>query len=254
MQDWRGPAPARLQWRWRLEKPLSGGTAPADILTKAGDDAALKVCVMFDHALDRVPFVERSVLRIARSVSGDNLPAATVCYVWDSTYPAQTQAANPYTRRVRFITLQGVSAPLQRWVNESRETYDAPFAIRPGIVIPTGVHRWHLGQFQIGIAHPQLGEEVFDDEGEDPIDEGDFAAADVPESANAAALLSEDGQRFGHDLPLPGRGVSFGPQFRLDHIDRQNGPQPRRKGQGRMVIGAQIIPQPDQRVIGGKGR
>ena len=38
------------------------------------------------------------------------------------------------------------------WVNESRETYDAPFAIRPGIVIPTGVHRWHSGQFQIGTA------------------------------------------------------------------------------------------------------
>ena len=62
----------------------------------------------------------RRRLRIARGVSGDDLPAATVCYVWDSTYPAQTQAANPYTRRVRFITLQGVSAPLQRWVNESR--------------------------------------------------------------------------------------------------------------------------------------
>ena len=45
-------------------------------------------------------------------------------------------------------------------------------------------------------ATPQLGEEVFDDEGEDPIDEGDFASADVPESANAASLLSEDGQRF----------------------------------------------------------
>jgi membrane-bound lytic murein transglycosylase D len=50
-------------------------------------------------------------------------------------------------------------------------------------------------------ATPQLGEEIFDesgfaDEGEDPIDEGDFATVDVPDSANAAALLSEDGQRF----------------------------------------------------------
>jgi len=45
-------------------------------------------------------------------------------------------------------------------------------------------------------ATPQFGEEIFDDEGEDPIDEGDFAAADVPDSANAASLLSEDGQRF----------------------------------------------------------
>lgn len=121
VHDWTGAAPARLQWRWRLDTPLSDGKAPPDILTKAGDDAALKVCVMFDHPLDRVPFLERTVLRIARSVSGENLPAATVCYVWDSTHPALTQGPNPYSRRVRFISLQGQGAPLARWVNESRD-------------------------------------------------------------------------------------------------------------------------------------
>lgn len=121
VHDWTGTAPARLQWRWRLDTPLSGGTGAPDILTKAGDDAALKVCVMFDHALDRVPFVERTVLRIARSVSGEALPAATVCYVWDSTHPALTQGPNPYTKRVRFISLQGQGAKLARWVNESRD-------------------------------------------------------------------------------------------------------------------------------------
>ena len=121
VQDWRGPVPTRLQWRWRLDEPLSGGKTPADILTKAGDDAALKVCVMFDHALDSVPFVERTVLRIARSVSGEALPAATVCYVWDGSHPALTQGANPYTSRVRFISLQGQGAPLARWVAESRD-------------------------------------------------------------------------------------------------------------------------------------
>jgi membrane-bound lytic murein transglycosylase D len=45
-------------------------------------------------------------------------------------------------------------------------------------------------------ATPQLGEEMFADEGEDPIDERDFATADVPDTANAASLLSEEGQRF----------------------------------------------------------
>ncbi|MDM7942279.1 MAG: DUF3047 domain-containing protein [Hydrogenophaga sp.] len=121
VHDWSGAAPARLQWRWRLDTALSGGKAPPDILTKAGDDAALKVCVMFDHALDRVPFVERTVLRIARSVSGEALPPATVCYVWDSTHPSLTQGPNPYTKRVRFISLQGQGAPLGSWVNESRD-------------------------------------------------------------------------------------------------------------------------------------
>lgn len=111
----------RLGWRWRLDQPLVGGNAAPDILSRAGDDAALKVCAMFDHPIDRVPFVERQLLRLARSVSGEDLPTATVCYVWDSTYQAPLQSANPYTRRVRFITLQGRSAPLSRWISESRD-------------------------------------------------------------------------------------------------------------------------------------
>ena len=45
-------------------------------------------------------------------------------------------------------------------------------------------------------ATPQPGEEIFDDEAEDPIDEGDFTAANVPDEANAASLLSEEGKRF----------------------------------------------------------
>jgi hypothetical protein len=121
VHDLKDAPPARLQWRWRLDQPLNGGKAPPDLTTKAGDDAALKVCVMFDHPLERVPFVERTVLRVARSVSGEPLPAATLCYVWDSAAPAGLKGANPYTRRVRYISLQGQASPVAKWVNESRD-------------------------------------------------------------------------------------------------------------------------------------
>lgn len=121
VHDQKETPTARLQWRWRLDEPLSGGKTAPDLTSKAGDDAALKVCVMFDHPLGRVPFFERTVLRIARRISGEALPAATLCYVWDSGAPAGLQGANPYTRRVRFISLQGQGAPLARWVTESRD-------------------------------------------------------------------------------------------------------------------------------------
>jgi hypothetical protein len=121
VHDLNGAPPARLQWRWRLDQPLNGGQLPPDLRSKAGDDAALKVCAMFRHPLERVPFVERTVLRIARSVSGEDLPAATICYVWDSAAPAGLQGANPYTRRVRYISLRGSETPTRQWVSESRD-------------------------------------------------------------------------------------------------------------------------------------
>lgn len=120
VHDWHGPA-RTLQWRWRLDQPLSAGLRPADLRRKDGDDAALKVCVMFDHALERVPFGERTLLRLARSVTGENLPAATVCYLWDPLQAQGTSAANVYSRRVRYVVLQGTDAPLQQWLNESRD-------------------------------------------------------------------------------------------------------------------------------------
>jgi membrane-bound lytic murein transglycosylase D len=45
-------------------------------------------------------------------------------------------------------------------------------------------------------ATPAFDETMFDEADEDPIDEGDFASAEVPDTANAASLLSEEGQRF----------------------------------------------------------
>jgi len=141
VHDLPGVAAGSLQWRWRLDQPLTGGNIPPDILTKAGDDAALKVCVLFDHALGQVPFVERTLLRMARRLSGEDLPAATLCYVWDSVHPAGVQGPNPYTPRVRFITLQGQGAPLAQWQTQTRDVA-ADFArlfadeLPPGAPVP----------------------------------------------------------------------------------------------------------------------
>lgn len=113
---WQGEAPEFLSWRWRLEQPL----VKADIKTKAGDDAALKVCVMLNQPLAAIPFLQRSVLALARSVSGQNLPSATLCYLWDSRYPAGTRGPNPYSARVRYIVLNGAESATGQWVTQHR--------------------------------------------------------------------------------------------------------------------------------------
>jgi hypothetical protein len=91
----------RLSWRWRVDKPL----ASANLRNRQGDDVALKVCVLFDMPRDAVPFVERQLLRLAESRNRAPLPAATLCYAWDPSWPEGTVVPNAYSRRVRYLTL-----------------------------------------------------------------------------------------------------------------------------------------------------
>jgi hypothetical protein len=106
-----------LHWRWRLDVPMPA----ANLLRKDGDDAPLKVCAMFDLPLDAIPFVERSLLRLARRISGEYLPGATLCYVWDHTLPTGTTLANAYSRRVRYVVLDAGSQNLGQWVTHQQD-------------------------------------------------------------------------------------------------------------------------------------
>lgn len=98
-----------LSWRWRVNKAL---TSP-NLRSREGDDVALKVCALFDMPNSAVPFVERQLLRLAESRTGERLPAATLCYAWDPSWPEGTVIANAYSRRVRYITLGATSRSWQ---------------------------------------------------------------------------------------------------------------------------------------------
>ena len=109
--------PSMLRWRWRLDQPV----ANADLRRKEGDDAAVKVCAFFDLPLDQLPFWERTLLRIARARTGQYLPSATLCYVWDPKLAVGTDLPNAYTQQVRYVVLDSANSPLQRWTSHTRD-------------------------------------------------------------------------------------------------------------------------------------
>jgi hypothetical protein len=102
-----GARPARLAWRWRTDGWPSSSAAFGD---KAGDDFSLRLYLMFDYPLDRVPLGQALALRMARALHDPTLPAATICYVADPRVPAGTLMASPYTSRVQVMVIR--SAPL----------------------------------------------------------------------------------------------------------------------------------------------
>jgi len=149
-----------LTWRWRLDQPIE----LADLRKKVGDDAALKVCAMFDMPLERLGFIERNLLRLARSASGEYLPAATLCYVWDQKLPVGSELPNAYTSRVRFVVVDsasnpsGPASPLQQWVSHTRDlhadflkTFGAESeSVPPLLAIVVGADSDNTGQSSLG--------------------------------------------------------------------------------------------------------
>lgn len=109
--------PRTVSWAWRMQQP----NPAADLRLKSGDDAAAKVCLGFDMDLQRVPFVERALLRVARSRSVDALPAATLCWAWGRAEPPGSVIDNAYSRRVRYIVLRTAADAAGQWVTETRD-------------------------------------------------------------------------------------------------------------------------------------
>jgi hypothetical protein len=112
-----GDAGRFLSWRWRVDVP----NEHANLRTRAGDDSAAEVCVMFDLPLQAVPFVDRQMVRLARTQSAELLPAATVCLVWDTHLPIGTTLDNAFTRRIRLIVLRGADMAPMTWRIERRD-------------------------------------------------------------------------------------------------------------------------------------
>jgi hypothetical protein len=105
-----------LKWRWKISNVLNA----SDIRSKAGDDYPARIYVMFDYPLDKLSFAERTKIRLARALHDPDLPAATLCYVWDGKAPAGTIVPSSYTDRVRLIVVESGASRVNQWLAVER--------------------------------------------------------------------------------------------------------------------------------------
>jgi hypothetical protein len=107
-----------LRFAWRVDR----FPEHSDLTSRARDDVAAKVCVLFDVPLERLSLFDRTKVQLGRRLFDPQLPGATICYVWDRTLPAGRWIDNAYTDRVRMLVLgSGADAEQSRWFDERRD-------------------------------------------------------------------------------------------------------------------------------------
>ena len=106
-----------LHWQWKVSHALAG----SDLRSKGGDDYAARLYVFFDVPSEQLSLADRLRLGTARALSGADLPAAALCYVWGSTQPVGVSAWNPYTDRVRMLVIDNQDTVANQWHSHARD-------------------------------------------------------------------------------------------------------------------------------------
>lgn len=112
--------PARrpwLHWRWRVSHSLVG----SDLRRRSGDDYAARLYVFFDLPTERLSLSDRLRIHASRLLSGADVPAAALCYVWGHAQAVGSSGWNPYTDRVRMVVVDSGDTAAMQWRAHARD-------------------------------------------------------------------------------------------------------------------------------------
>lgn len=120
----------RLHWKWKVENVYEKG----DARTKEGDDYPLRIYVLFEYDPDRASLRQKLKHELGRRIFGEELPLATLVYIWANREDEKGIIPSPYTSDAQLFVLQRGKRNLSRWILEERnmlEDYRRAFGTDP---------------------------------------------------------------------------------------------------------------------------
>ena len=133
------PAQYRLlQWRWKVDQLIPG----ADNTRKSTEDSPVRLVISFAGDLDKLPFDDRLFFDQIKSFTGQQLPYATLMYIWENRAPKNSIIPNPHTSRIKMVVAESGRDKLGVWQDQSRDIYadfKRAFGEEPGRITSIGI-------------------------------------------------------------------------------------------------------------------
>lgn len=126
-----------VAWRWKAEAAIPG----ADNRDGAREDAPARLVFFFDGDTSKLSLGDRAAIQLARTVAGEELPYATLMYVWSTSAAPGTVIPNPHTGRVQMIVVSG-AGDAGKWQDLRRNVardYERVFHEPPGPLKAYGI-------------------------------------------------------------------------------------------------------------------
>ena len=147
-----------LQWQWKV----TGLISKADNTRRNAEDSPVRVVVSFDGDLDSLPLDDRIFFDNVRLMTGQQLPYATLMYIWENRAQRDTVIPNTHTTRVKMIVAESGRDKVGTWqevVRNVKEDYRRAFGEEPGRITSVAImtDTDNTGEF----AHAYYGDIVF---------------------------------------------------------------------------------------------
>jgi hypothetical protein len=127
-----------LHWHWKVDELI----AKADNTKRATEDAPVRLVVSFDGDLDKLPMDEQVFYGNVKLISGQQLPYATLMYIWENRVARGNIIPNAHTSRIKMLVAESGREKLGSWQEVTRNVYNdykRAFGEEPGRITSIGI-------------------------------------------------------------------------------------------------------------------
>jgi hypothetical protein len=127
-----------VEFAWWVQSLPEGG----DVSTSDATDAAARVLFAFGGDVSKLSPRTQTMFELARTLSGEAPPYATLAYVWDAAAPVGRVVVHPRTDRMRKIVVESGREGLRQWRRYRRSLaadYRLAFGEAPGPLLAVAV-------------------------------------------------------------------------------------------------------------------
>jgi hypothetical protein len=127
-----------LTWRWKVPAL----NPKADNTIARVEDSPARVIVVFEGGRDRLPGAEQLNYDLAKAMTGNELPYATIMYIWENHLPEGAIIPHAYTTRIKMIVAGSGADRLGQWHEVRKnvlEDYRRAFGEEPPPVRAIGI-------------------------------------------------------------------------------------------------------------------
>jgi hypothetical protein len=127
-----------VHWHWKVIQEI----ATADNSTRRFEDSPARVVISFSGDMSKLSFDDRMFASQVKAFTGQDLPYATLMYIWGNRRPPESLITNSHTGRIKMIVVQSGREKTGRWLEETRnvlEDFRMAFGEEPGTIHSVGI-------------------------------------------------------------------------------------------------------------------